>query len=236
MVKMHFLEFLVFAPKNFVRPYLSSPTWQRSHSVLKIIVWISSLLTNTTQHMGKHNKSTRASDVSLIENFEHFKIFPLLYPKINFLDVKGKQLTKYINVSQYPSKISHWGAKRMIEWPIYRNFSVFSQNSGYFDQNEKGVKKCPFPQSLRFCHNWWASGGVPGVRYAEKLSALFYLHWESLWPGVLAFLCRYDSMFRIHSGPWLHQSYVTRPWQQGYIFATLASPLCYFFRKKIASQ
>ena len=72
----------------------------------------------------------------------------------------------------------------MIEWPIYRYFSVFSQNSGYFDQNEKGVKKCPFPQSLRFCHNWWASGGVPGVRYAEKLSALFYLHWESLWPGV----------------------------------------------------
>ena len=72
----------------------------------------------------------------------------------------------------------------MIEWPIYRYFSVFSQNSGYFEQNEKGVKKCPFPQSLRFCHNWWASGGVPGVRYAEKLSALFYLHWESLWPGV----------------------------------------------------
>ena len=76
----------------------------------------------------------------------------------------------------------------MIEWPIYRNFSVFSQNSGYFDQNEKGVKKCPFPHSLRFCHNWWASGGVPGVRYAEKLSALFYLHWESLWPGVVS-LC-----------------------------------------------
>ena len=73
----------------------------------------------------------------------------------------------------------------MIEWPIYRNFSVFSQNSGYFDQNEKGVKKCPFPQSLRFCHNWWASGGVPGVRNAEELSALFYLHWESLWPGVM---------------------------------------------------
>ena len=72
----------------------------------------------------------------------------------------------------------------MIEWLIYRYFSVFSQNAGYIDQHEKGVKKCPFPQSLRFCHNWWASGGVPGVRYAEKLSALFYLHWESLWPGV----------------------------------------------------
>ena len=72
----------------------------------------------------------------------------------------------------------------MIEWPIYRYFSVFSKNYGYIDQNEKGVKKCPFPHSLKFCHNWWASGGVPGVRYAEKLSALFYLHWESLWPGV----------------------------------------------------
>ena len=74
------------------------------------------------------------------------------------------------------------------EWPIYRYYSVFSQNSGYFDQNEKGFKKCPFPHSLRFCHNWWASGGVPGVRYAEELSALFYLHWESLWPGVSNYL------------------------------------------------
>ena len=92
-VKNAFSGFFGFPPKNFRSPYLSSPTWHRSHSVLKIIVWISSLLTNTTQHMGKHNKSTRASDVSLIENFEHFKIFPLLYPKINFLDVKGKQLT-----------------------------------------------------------------------------------------------------------------------------------------------
>ena len=36
----------------------------------------------------------------------------------------------------------------------------------------------------------------------------------------LAFLCRYDSMFRIHSGLWLHQSNVTRPWQQGYSIYT----------------
>ena len=29
-----------------------------------------------------------------------------------------------------------------------------------------------------------ASGGVPGVRYAEKLSGEFYLHWERFWLGV----------------------------------------------------
>ena len=29
-----------------------------------------------------------------------------------------------------------------------------------------------------------APGGVPGVRYAEKLSELFYLHWERFWLGV----------------------------------------------------
>ena len=75
----------------------------------------------------------------------------------------------------------------MIKWPIYRYFSILSQNSGYFDQNEDGVKKCPFPQSLRFCHNWLAPGGVPGVRYAEKLVGDFFLHWEGLWLGVYYF-------------------------------------------------
>ena len=29
-----------------------------------------------------------------------------------------------------------------------------------------------------------APGGVPGVRYAEKLSGTFYLHWERFWLGV----------------------------------------------------
>ena len=72
----------------------------------------------------------------------------------------------------------------MKKWPIYRYFSVLSQNSGNFGQNEEGVKNGHFPHSLRFCHNWLASGGVPGVRYADKLSELFYLHWESFWPGV----------------------------------------------------
>ena len=38
--------------------------------------------------------------------------------------------------------------------------------------------------SLRFCHNWLVPGGVPGVRYVEKLSELFYLHWERFWLGV----------------------------------------------------
>ena len=46
------------------------------------------------------------------------------------------------------------------------------------------LQKCPFPQSLRFCHYWLASGGVPGVRYAVKLSGKFYLHWERFWLGV----------------------------------------------------
>ena len=32
------------------------------------------------------------------------------------------------------------------------------------------MTKVPFPP-----------GGVPGVRYAEKLSEIFYLHWERFW-------------------------------------------------------
>ena len=45
------------------------------------------------------------------------------------------------------------------------------------------MTKVPFPQSLRFCHDWLAPGGVPGVRYAEQLSELFYLHWERFCSG-----------------------------------------------------
>ena len=44
------------------------------------------------------------------------------------------------------------------------------------------MTKVPFPPE--FCHNWLAPGGVPGVRYAEKLSEIFYLHWERFWLGV----------------------------------------------------
>ena len=81
--KNPFSGFFGFPPKNFSSPYLSSPTWHRSHSVLKIIVWISSLLTNIIQHLRKHIKGTRASDVSLIENFEKIKFSPF-WPKIQF--------------------------------------------------------------------------------------------------------------------------------------------------------
>ena len=74
--KNAFSGFFGFPPKNFISQYLSSPTWQRSHSVLKIIVWMFSMLTNIIQYLRKHIKGTRASDVSLIENFEKFQIFP----------------------------------------------------------------------------------------------------------------------------------------------------------------
>ena len=119
-----------FPPKNFNSPYLSSPTWQRSHSVLKIIVWMSSVLTNIIQHLRKHIKGTRASEVSLIENFENFLIFPFFTQKPFFLYVKGSKWVLYINVIYYPSKISHWSAKTMKKWSIYRYYLVFSQNSG----------------------------------------------------------------------------------------------------------
>ena len=92
-----FSGFFGFPPKNFISPYLSSPTWQRSHSVLKIIVWISSLLTNIIQHLRKHIKGTRASDVSLIENFEKFQIFPFWTQTPIFLYEKGGKWVWYIN-------------------------------------------------------------------------------------------------------------------------------------------
>ena len=145
-VKNAFSGFFGFPPKNFSSPYLSSPTWHRSHSVLKIIVWISSLLTNIIQHLRKHIKGTRASDVCLIENFENFQILPFWTQKPIFLYVKGSKWVWYINVIEYPSKISHWSAKTMKKWPIYRYYSVFSQNSGNFGQNRVRVKKCRFPQ------------------------------------------------------------------------------------------
>ena len=97
-VKNAFSGFFGFPPKNFSSPYLSSPTWHRSHSVLKIIVWISSLLTNIIQHLRKHIKGTRASDVSLIENFENFQILPFWTQKPIFLYVKGSKWVWYINV------------------------------------------------------------------------------------------------------------------------------------------
>ena len=80
-----------FSSKNFGGPYLSSPTWYRGRSVLKIIVWRSSLLTNIFQPLGKHNKSTRASELSKIENFEKFQILPIWTQKLIFWGAKGRK-------------------------------------------------------------------------------------------------------------------------------------------------
>merc|ERR1711884_904880 len=87
---LHFLEFLVFF-KNFGGPYLSSPTWYRGRSVLKIIVWRSSLLTNIYQPLGKHKKGTRASEMSKIKNFEKFQILPFWTQKLIFWGAKGRK-------------------------------------------------------------------------------------------------------------------------------------------------
>ena len=89
--------FFGFPPKNFISPYLSSPSWQRSHLVLKIIVWMSSVLTNIIQQLRKHIKGTRASDISLIENFEKIQIFPFWTQNPIFLYVKGGKWVWYIN-------------------------------------------------------------------------------------------------------------------------------------------
>ena len=77
--KNEFSGIFGFPPKNFGGPYLGSPTWHRGHSVLKIIVWRSSVPTNIFQALGKPNKASRASEVSRILNFENFKIFDLAY-------------------------------------------------------------------------------------------------------------------------------------------------------------
>ena len=89
--KNAFSRIFGFPPKNFGGPYLGSPTWHKVRSVLKIIVWGSSLLTNIFLPLGKHNKASRASETSQIENFENFKIFPFWTQKPIFLVAKGSQ-------------------------------------------------------------------------------------------------------------------------------------------------
>ena len=48
------------------------------------------------------------------------------------------------------------------------------------------MKKSKFPQSFRFQHNGSSLACTTGVKYVEKLDGYFFLHWESLWPGVMA--------------------------------------------------
>ena len=51
------------------------------------------------------------------------------------------------------------------------------------------MKNSKFPQSLRFWHNGSSLVCTSGVKYVEKLDGYFFLHWESLWPGVDLRLC-----------------------------------------------
>ena len=44
------------------------------------------------------------------------------------------------------------------------------------------MTKVPFPPEFEVLSQ--LVGGVPGVRYAEKLNGIFYLHWERFWLGV----------------------------------------------------
>ena len=104
-------EPLIFSSlQNFGGPYLGSPTWHRGRSVLKIIVWSSSLLTNIFLPLRKHNKATRVSEVSQVENFEHFK-FSTFGPK-NPIFLLEKAANGYRTAMPSISiKISHWGDK-----------------------------------------------------------------------------------------------------------------------------
>ena len=113
-------------PKNFGGPYLSSPTWYRGRSVLKIIVWSSSLHTNIFLALGKHNKGTRASEVSQIWKFSNCQNFPFLTQKPIFWGSKSWKWMENLNVTNHPLKICSWGAKLMKKLSIYRIFSFFS--------------------------------------------------------------------------------------------------------------
>ena len=81
-----------FPLKNFGGPYLGSPTWHRGRSVLKIIVWSSSLLTNIFLPLGKHDKASRASEMSRIEIFEisKFSFVSQKFQKLKSADIGGK--------------------------------------------------------------------------------------------------------------------------------------------------
>jgi len=83
--QMHFLDFLVFLQKT-LSAHISAPRRGREaiqHSKS------SPVLTNIIQHLRKHIKGTRASGVSLIENFEKFQIFPFWTQTPIFLYEKG---------------------------------------------------------------------------------------------------------------------------------------------------
>ena len=131
-----FSEIFCFPPKNFGGPYLGSPTWYRGCSVLKIIVWSSSLHTNIFLALGKHNKGTKASEVSQIWKFSNFQNFPFLTQKPIFWGSKSWKLMENLNVTYHPLKICSWGAKIanlqhfLHFFPFFCFFPIFSPKNG----------------------------------------------------------------------------------------------------------
>ena len=74
---------------------------------------------------------------------------------------------------------SYCGSANCCNYPSFHFTCLFFQTNLF-----RGIYPLLNGQ-LRFCHNWLAPGGVPGVRYAEQLSGTFYLYWERFWLGVV---------------------------------------------------
>ena len=135
-IQMIEIAFSKIPKKNFGGPYLGSPTWYRGCSVLKIIVWSSSLHTNIFLALGKHNKGTKASEVSQIWKFSNFQNFPFLTQKPIFWGSKSWKLMENLNVTYHPLKICSWGAKIanlqhfLHFFPFFCFFPIFSPKMG----------------------------------------------------------------------------------------------------------
>ena len=127
--------------KNFGGPYLGSPTWYRGCSVLKIIVWSSSLHTNIFLALGKHNKGTKASEVSQIWKFSNFQNFPFLTQKPIFWGSKSWKLMENLNVTYHPLKICSWGAKIANLQHFLHFFPFFCFFPIFFPKNGKNQKR-----------------------------------------------------------------------------------------------
>ena len=159
---MHFLEFLIFLRKTLTA-HISAP--RRGTEAIQYSKSSSGspLCSQTSPSTwGSIKRALEAHTLAWFKILKLSKISPF-GPKNHFLNAKSEKWIQYTNVIYYPSKISHQGVKRVKKWPIYRYFSVLSQNSGNFGQNEEGVKNGHFPHSLRFCHNW-----SPSVHHMQR--------------------------------------------------------------------
>ena len=136
-----FSEIFSFPKKNFGGPYLGSPTWYRGCSVLKIIVWSSSLHTNIFLALGKHNKGTKASEVSQIWKFSIFQNFPFLTQKPIFWGSKSWKWMEKLNVTYHPLKICSLVAK-IANLHYFFHFSpFFCFFPIFFPKNGKNQKR-----------------------------------------------------------------------------------------------